>query len=153
MLEYVVSHSQMGHYFFSYLLTWVVDLIRDYGSNVAIYHFLKPETNKGDFRLYFELVQKSCWGHSHSKILKRNTKTLICSIWTCSQGSLGCQKMRQGPLNKPFEVWCTSIAPKSKNIFKKIYICKRKLIFWHPWNPWERIHIDLNKNCVRTGCV
>ena len=26
--------------------------------NVAICHFLKPETNKGDFRLYFELVEK-----------------------------------------------------------------------------------------------
>ena len=31
---------------------------RDYASNVAICHFLKPETNKGDFRLYFELLWK-----------------------------------------------------------------------------------------------
>ena len=26
-------------------------------------------------------------------------------------------------------------------------------IFWHPWDPWGRIHIDLNKNSVQTGCV
>ena len=26
-------------------------------------------------------------------------------------------------------------------------------IFWRPWDPWERVHIDLNKNSVRTGCV
>ena len=29
---------------------------------------------------------------------------------------LGCQKMSQGPLNMPFEVWCVNIAPKLKNI-------------------------------------
>ena len=34
----------------------------------------------------------------------------------CPQGSLGCQKMRQGPLNTPFEVWCANVAPKLKNI-------------------------------------
>ena len=34
------------------------------------------------------------------------------------------------------------------------FICEKKiLIFWHPWDPWGRIHIDLNKNSVRTGCV
>ena len=32
------------------------------------------------------------------------------------QGSLGCQNVRQGPLNTQFEVWCTNIAPKLKNI-------------------------------------
>jgi hypothetical protein len=53
---------------------------RDYASNVAICHFLKPETNKGDFRLYFELVEKSCRGLHHSEISKTNTKTLIYSI-------------------------------------------------------------------------
>ena len=89
---------------------------RDYASNVAICHFLKPETNKGDFRLYFELVEKSCRGRHHSEISKTNTKTLIYSIWIRPQGSLGCQKMRQGPLNTPFEVWRANIAPKLKNI-------------------------------------
>ena len=159
---------------------------RDYGSNVAICHFLKPETNKGDFRLYFVLVEKSCRGRHHSEILKTNTKTLIYSIWIRPQGSLGCQKMRQDPLNMPFEVWCANIAPKMKKIqntlrkqgffyiffsilmvFQSLclfgailaqklnsFICEKKiLIFWHPWDPWGRIHIDLNKNSVRTGCV
>jgi hypothetical protein len=48
---------------------------------VAICHFLEPETNKGDFRLYLELVEKSCRGRHHSDIWKTNTKTLIYSIW------------------------------------------------------------------------
>ena len=78
--------------------------------------FFQPETNKGDFRLYFELVEKSCRGNHRSEILKTITKTLIQSIWIRPQGSLGCQKMRQGPLNIPFEVWCTNNAPKLKNI-------------------------------------
>ena len=49
-------------------------------------------------------------------MLKTNTKTLIYSIWIRPQGSLECQKVRQGPLNTPFEVWCANIAPKLKNI-------------------------------------
>ena len=150
---------------------------------MAICHFLKPETNKGDFRLYFVLVEKSCRGRHHSEILKTNTKTLIYSIWIRPQGSLGCQKVCQGPLNTLFEVWCANIAPKMKKIWntlkkqgflkKKLmvvqslylfgailaqklnsFICEKKnLIFWHPWDPWGWIHIDLNKNSVRTGCV
>ena len=59
---------------------------------------------KGDFRLYFELVEKSCRGRHHSEISKTNTKTLIYSIWIRPQGSRVCQKMRQGSLNTPFEV-------------------------------------------------
>ena len=39
--------------------------------------FFKLETNKGDFTLYFELVEKSCKGRHHSEILKTNIKTLI----------------------------------------------------------------------------
>ena len=177
----------MEHYFFlifTYLRShWNS---RDYASNVAICHFLKPETNKGDFRLYFELVEKSCRGRHHSEISKTNAKTLIFSIWIRPQGSRGYQKMRQDPLNMLFEVWCANIAPKLKNIWK----CLRKQvffdiffpiltvfrslclsgailahqtsngmfsgswrIFWHPWDLWGRIHIDLNKNSVWTGCV
>ena len=65
---------------FTYLRGRSHSISRDYASNVEICHFLKPETNKGDFRLYFELVEKSCRGHHHSEILKTNTKTLIHSI-------------------------------------------------------------------------
>ncbi len=101
---------------------------RDYASNVAICHFLKPETNKGDFRLYFELVEKSCRGRHHSEISKTNTKTLIYSIWIRPQGSLGCQKMRQGPLNTQFKVWSANIAPKLKNIWNTL---RKQGFFWH----------------------
>ena len=101
---------------FTYLRGRSHSISRDYISNVETCHFLKPETNKGDFRLYFELVEKSCRGRHHSEILKTNTKTLIHSIWIRPQGSLGCQKMRQGPLNTPFEVWRANIASKLKNI-------------------------------------
>ena len=62
------------------------------------------------------VLEKSCRGHHHSEILKTNTKTLIYSIWIWPQGSLGCQKVRQGPLNTLFEVWCANIAPKMKKI-------------------------------------
>jgi hypothetical protein len=98
---------------------------------VAICHLLKPETNKGDFRLYFELVEKSCRGRHHSEISKTNTKTLIYSIWIRPQGSLGCQKMRQGPLNTPFEVWSANITPKLKNIRNTL----RKLGFFDIFFP------------------
>jgi hypothetical protein len=98
---------------------------RDYASNVAICNFLKL-TNKGDFKLYFELVEKSCRGRHHSEISKANTKTLIFSIWIRPQMSLGCQKKCQGPLNTPFEVWCANVAPKLKNIRNTI----RKQIFF-----------------------
>ena len=27
------------------------------------------------------------------------------------------------------------------------------MIFWHPWDPCGRIHIDLNKDSVWTGFV
>ena len=101
---------------------------RDYGSNVAICHFFKPETNKGDFRLYFVLVEKNCRGRHHSEILKTSAKTLIYSIWIRPQGSLGCQKVHQGPLNTLFEVWRANIAPKLKNIWKSLW---KQVFFWH----------------------
>ena len=98
---------------------------RDYASIVAICHFLKPETNKGYFRLYFELVEKSCRGRHHSEILKTNTKTLIYSIWIRPQGSQGCQKVCQGPLNMPFEIWCANIAPERHKLWKIVKISKK----------------------------
>ena len=110
---------------------------RDYASNVAICHFLKPETNKGDFRLYFELVEKSCRGRHHSEISKTNTKTLIYSIWIRPQGSLGCQKMHQGPLNTPFEVWHANIAPNLKIIWNTLRKQGFFDIFFQFWQFFE----------------
>ena len=40
------------------------------------------------------------------------TLFLFKSIWIHPQRSQGCQKMRQDPLNMPFEVWCANIAPE-----------------------------------------
>ena len=40
---------------------------------MSIYHFLKPETNRGDFRIYFETVAKSCRNINRNIIL-RNIK-------------------------------------------------------------------------------
>ena len=52
------AHSWIGHYFFSYLLTCEEYLIEVLGIMAQMRQyilFFKPETNKGDFRLYFRL--------------------------------------------------------------------------------------------------
>ena len=95
--------------------------------------FFKPESNKGEFRLYFELFEKSCRGRHHSEISKTNAKTLIFSIWIRPQESRGCQKMRQDPLNMLFEVWCANIAPKLKNIQKSL----RKQVFFDIFSNFD----------------
>merc|ERR1712086_910930 len=79
-----------------------------------IFLSLKPIKVSSVFILNY--LKKSYRGRHHSEISKTNTKTLIPSIWICLQGSHWCQKMCQGPLNTPFEVWCTNAAPKLKNI-------------------------------------
>ena len=89
---------------FTYLWAISHGSFRNYGSNAAICIFFEPEINRGEFRLYFELFEKSCRGRHHSDISKPNAKTLIFSIWILPQGSQGCQKMRQDSLNMPFEV-------------------------------------------------
>jgi hypothetical protein len=71
---------------------------------VAIGYFLKPETNKGDFRLYFELFEKSCRGRHHSEISKKNTKNLDLFYMVPPPGHRGWK----GRFNK-----------FSKNIFSK----------------------------------
>ena len=159
----IQTHSQIRHYFFSYLLTWEIDLIEileimlqmchnsiliTQGSICEIFGIkfrelaiLKTAILKnwpfwkiGHFEFFFfkkifflcfilikispnlydrlkvtssfilNQLKKRCSGHHHSEISKTNTKTLVYSIWICPQVSLGCQKMRQGPLNMPFEV-------------------------------------------------
>ena len=69
-----------------------------------------------DFILNY--LKKVIGGATTQKNLKTNTKTLISFIWTRPQGPQGCQKMRQEPLNTPFEVWCAKIAPKLKTVQK-----------------------------------
>jgi hypothetical protein len=75
---------------------------------------------KADIGQHFHKSEKSArWRHRH-KIIKTNLKTLVSPLLTRPQGSQGCQKMRQDPLNMPVEVWCTKIAPKLKNIRKSL---------------------------------
>ena len=51
---FAVSHSQMEHYFFSYLLTWKVDLIEILAQmwQYVIFLSLKPTKVTSDFILY-----------------------------------------------------------------------------------------------------
>ena len=87
---YSVFHPIMHHtahsdtiFSHTYIITCEVNLIEDLQTmdqmGQSIYQYIKPETNKGNFRLYFELVEKSCRGRHYSEILKTNTKTLIYS--------------------------------------------------------------------------
>ena len=123
------THSRIGHYFFSYLLTCEVPLIEflEIMAQMLQYLiFLSLKLIKVSSVFNLNYFKKSCRGRHHSEISKTNTKTLIPSIWIRPQGSQGCQKMRQGPLNTPFEVWSAKIAPKLKNIQK----CPRKQGFF-----------------------
>jgi hypothetical protein len=71
---------------------------------------------KTDLGQHFHKSEKSARRLHRHKIIKTNLKTLVSTLLTRPQGSQGCQKMRQDPLNMPVEVWCAKIAPKLKNI-------------------------------------
>ena len=47
-------------FFLIFTLLWGIShwSFKNYGSNAAIYNLFKPEINKGEFRLYFELFEK-----------------------------------------------------------------------------------------------
>ena len=71
---------------------------------------------KADIGQHFHKSEKSArWRHCH-KIIKTNLKTHLSLLLMRPQGSQGCQKMRQDPLNMPVEVCYTKITPKLKNI-------------------------------------
>ncbi len=75
---------------------------------------------KADIGQHFHKSEKSARRRHCNKIIKTNLKTLVSPLLTRPQGSQGCQKMRQDPLNMPVEVWCAKIAPKLKNIQKSL---------------------------------
>jgi hypothetical protein len=113
----------MEHYFFSYLLTcevYLIEVLENMAEMLQNIYLFKPESNKGEFRLYFEFFGKSCRGRHHSEISKTNAETLISAIWIRLHVFQGCQKMRQNPLNMPLEVWCANSAPNLKNIQKSL---------------------------------
>ena len=83
---------------------------------------------KADIGQHFHKSEKSArWRHRH-KIIKTNLNTLVSPLLMRPQGSQGCQKMRQVPLNMPLEVWCAKIAPKLKNIRKSL---RKQGFCWH----------------------
>ena len=64
----------------------------------------------------FIKVKNPPGGATVTNLIKTNLKTHGSPLLTRPQGSQGCQKMGQEPLNMPVEVWCANIAPKLKNI-------------------------------------
>ena len=77
---------------------------------------LSLKSIKESSNFIFNYLVKSCRGHHHSEISKTSTKTMISAILIRPQGSQGCLKMPQDPLNMPIEVCCAKIDLKFKNI-------------------------------------
>ena len=80
--------------------------------------FINDFGYKADIGHHFHKSEKFTRRRHRHKIIKTNLKTLVSPLLIRPQGSHGCQKMRQDPLNMPGEVWCAKIAPKLKNIEK-----------------------------------
>ena len=113
------SHSRLAHYFFSYLLTCEVALFANSAivtikSDIVTFFHVKSIKVTSVFNL--RRKKKSARWPCHAEKSKTNLNTLVSPLWMCSQGSQGCQKMRQDPLNMPHEVWRANIALKLKNI-------------------------------------
>ena len=144
-------------FIFTYLRGISLWSFRHYGSSVALYHFFSYKP--GDFRLYFELSEKSYWGCRHSEQCKNK---YVLKPWYLLYGSAprAPRGVKRSALNTPFDVWCTKIAPKLKNILKagfwhffwrffkvcaffwtilvqelNCFICKKICFFDTPWTP------------------
>ena len=91
-----------------------------------IFTFIHVKSIKVTSGFNLRRIKKSARGHWHAKKSKTNLKTLVSPLLIRPQGSQGCQKMRQDPLNMQQEVWRAKIAPNLKNIQK----CLRKQGFF-----------------------
>ena len=80
--------------------------------------FFNDLNYKADIGQHFLKSEKSARRRHRHNIIKTNLKTLVSPLLMRPQGSQGCQKMLQDPVNMPVEVWCAKIAPKLKNIWK-----------------------------------
>ena len=85
-----------------------------------IFTFIHVKSIKVTSGFNLRRIKKSARGHWHAKKSKTNLKTLVSPLLIRPQGSQGCQKMRQDPLNMQQEVWCAKIAPNLKNIQKSL---------------------------------
>jgi hypothetical protein len=111
----------MGHYFFSYLLAcdvYVIEVLEIVAQMQQYIIILSLKSIKESSNFTLNYLVKSCSGRHHSEI--SNTKTMISAIWIRLQGSQGCQKMHQDPLNMLIEVCCAKIDLKLKNIQKSL---------------------------------
>ena len=134
------SHSRIGHYFFSYLLTREVDLFEVLVIMAQMWPFInffsyKPIKVTLDFIL--NCLKKVVGGATTQEKLKTNAKTLISSIWICPQRPQGWQRKPQDPLNMPFKVWCANIALKLKNIQKTLRKQGFLTCFFQFWRFFE----------------
>ena len=100
-------------------------------SYIFIFMHVKPIEVTSGFNL--RVMKKSARWLCHTEKSKTNIKKLISPLLTRTQGSQGCQKMRQDPLNMPCEVWCANIAPKLKNIQKTLRKQGFLMIFFQFW--------------------
>ena len=87
---------------------------------------------KADIGQHFHKSEKSARRRHRHKIIKTNLKTLVSPLLTRPQGSQGCQKMRQDPLNMQVEV-LLSLA----RCYKKILHQNR--VFWRV--RWEYVEV------------
>ena len=125
------NHTAGWHTIFSHIYLLVrynlIEVLKIMAQMLQYIIFFKCENNKGEFRLYFELFEKSCRGRHHSKISQTNTKTMISSLWTRPQGCQGCQK-KTGRA-KGSITWCVFVLIFSPNwtTFEKL---SQKSHFW-----------------------
>ena len=85
------------------------------------------------FRISWILIERH-WFYLFVPSIKCSTQPvqtlfLFKSIWIRPQRSQGCQKMRQDPLNMPFEVWCANIAPERHKLWKTVKKCQKTPVF------------------------
>ena len=151
---------------------------RNYSSNVAVFLSLKPIMMISDVMLNY--LKKSCRGSHHSEISKTNTKTMISFNGRVPRGAEGVKK-REGPKHQwpdLFLQWYSARIEKTLenrhktvifvrfpwfhevvwgslglNISAKTHQAVTFWFFWHPWQPFGCVYIDLNENSVQSGCV
>jgi hypothetical protein len=81
--DYKYTHSQIGHYFFSYLLTcevYLIEILEIMAQMWQYIYFLSLTPIKVSSEFVLNYLKKNCKGHHHSEISKTNSKTTISSL-------------------------------------------------------------------------
>ena len=82
---------------------------RNYGSNAAIYNSFKPETNKGEFRLYFELFEKKLQGAPPLRNIKNKQNFFDIFTMDAPPGVPGVSKIRKNQRINNLMCFCANI--------------------------------------------